>query len=211
MKINVNLYVNECKCSSVAVAQFHLHFLSNQITHNSILLLLLEMHNTLHLPVFSFFSFFSFLCQPYPKYRRIRSKKHFIDHRTAYSIQLFVPIKQKFFGSHFFQNKSQRRETPQALLDKSSHMFISTSLKQTLSSGKKTVYTIKTLILEQTAFGAVLYFGQVFVFCRLINKSVLELFLLIIGKEDRLIRSTNLFSRNHPTFFVFDQEKIGRC
>ena len=37
------LYVNKCQYigSSVAVAQFHLHFLSSQITHNSRLLLLL--------------------------------------------------------------------------------------------------------------------------------------------------------------------------
>ena len=42
--------------------------------HNTILLLLLEMHNPLHLPVYFFFPFFSFLCQPYPKYCWIRSK-----------------------------------------------------------------------------------------------------------------------------------------
>ena len=43
-----------------------------------------------------------------------------------------------------------------------------------------------------------LYFGQVYVFCWLINKSALERFLLIICKYHTLRRYTNLFSRNHP-------------
>ena len=42
-------------------------------------------------------------------------------------------------------------------------------------------------------------FEKVFVFCILISKSVLEWFLLIICKEHSLHRSTNIFSRNHPT------------
>ena len=36
---------------------------------------------------------------------------------------------------------------------------------------KKPVYTVKILVSEQIAFAAVFFFGQVFVFCRLINKS----------------------------------------
>ena len=47
-------------------------------------------------------------------------------------------------------------------------------LKLTLDSGQNPVYTVKILISEQIAFPAVAYFGQVFVVCRLINKSVLE-------------------------------------
>ena len=42
-----------------------------------------------------------------------------------------------------------------------------------------------------------LYYEQVFVFCRLINKSALEWFILIMCKWHILIRSTNLCSRNH--------------
>ena len=42
--------------------------------------------------------------------------------------------------------------------------------------------SVKILILDQIAFAAVVYFGQVFRFCRLINKSVLEWFLLIMCK-----------------------------
>ena len=42
--------------------------------------------------------------------------------------------------------------------------------------------TAKTLILDQITFAAVVCFGQVFRFCRLINKSVLEWFLLIMCK-----------------------------
>ena len=119
------------------------------------------------------------------------AKKYFIEHRTANAIQLFVPTKRKSFGSLLFQNNSQRRGIPQGLLDKYSHLCICISLKWTLSSGQKP--------LTNT-----LCFGQVFVFCGLINKSVLEWFLLIMCKKHTVRRSTNLFSRNCPTYFVFD-------
>ena len=48
-------------------------------------------------------------------------------------------------------------------------------------------------------FAAMFYFEHVFALCMLINKNELEWFLLIICKEHPLHRSTNLFSRNHPT------------
>ena len=47
------------------------------------------------------------------------------------------------------------------------------------------------------------YFKQVFVFCMLINKSVLEWFSLIVCKEHTLYRSTNLFSRKHPKLYFW--------
>ena len=52
---------------------------------------------------------------------------------------------------------------PQGLLDKYNHMFICTSLQWTLSSGQKPVCIVKILVLEQIAFAAKLYFGQIFV------------------------------------------------
>ena len=42
--------------------------------------------------------------------------------------------------------------------------------------------SVKILILDQIAFAAVVCFGQVFGFCRLINKTLLEWFLLIMCK-----------------------------
>ena len=111
-----------------------------------------------------------------------RGKKCFVDHWTPNAIQLFVPLKRKFFWSFLFQNKSQQRRIPWGLLDEYSHLFICISLKWTLSSGQKPVCTVKILVSGQIAIAAVLYFGQVFVFCRLINKNVLELFLLIMCK-----------------------------
>ena len=54
-------------------------------------------------------------------------------------------------------------------------------------------------ILEQTVLAAMFYFEYIFVFCWSINKNVLELFLLIICKENSLTRSTNLFGRNDLT------------
>ena len=41
---------------------------------------------------------------------------------------------------------------------------------------------VKILVSEQIALSALFYFGQVFVFCRLINENVLDWFLLIIYK-----------------------------
>ena len=55
------------------------------------------------------------------------------------------------------------------------------------------------IISEQIAVAAIFYFGQVLIFCRLINKNVLEWFLLIMCKEHTLSRSTKLINRNHPT------------
>ena len=78
-------------------------------------------------------------------------------------------------------------------------MFICTSLKHTLGNGQKPVLTDTILVSEQIALATIFYFEQVFAFCTLINKSMLECFLLIICKEHTLARFTNLFRRNHPT------------
>ena len=51
-----------------------------------------------------------------------------------------------------------------------------------LPSRVMVVKTVKIIISDQIAFVAVVYFGQVFGFCRLINKSVLKWFLLIMCK-----------------------------
>ena len=54
-------------------------------------------------------------------------------------------------------------------------------LKIRLTSAEIRIFeTAKSLISEQTALAAVFYFGQVFVFCRLISKNVLGWFLLIM-------------------------------
>ena len=40
------------------------------------------------------------------------AKDHFTDHRTANTIQLFVPIKKEILGGILFQSKSQLRRIP---------------------------------------------------------------------------------------------------
>ena len=62
--------------------------------------------------------------------------------------------------------------------------------------------TVKILISDQIAFAAVVYFGQVFGFCRLINKSVLKWFLLT-----RTMTRSALFSRNHPTLLLIKKRR----
>ena len=95
------------------------------------------------------------------------------------------------------------------LLDKFCHVFICIPLKQTLSSGQKPVYTVKILISEQIAVAAVLYFGQVFVFCKLINKSLPELFLVIMCEHHTFTRTTNyIFNRNHSTLFLIKKKRL---
>ena len=54
-------------------------------------------------------------------------------------------------------------------------------------------------ISEQIAVAAIFYFGQAFVFCKLINKKLLEWFLLLMCEEHILSRYTNFLSKNHPT------------
>ena len=66
-------------------------------------------------------------------------------------------------------------------------------------------------VLEQIALAPVFYFGQVFVFCMLINKDALEWFLLIMCREHTLDRYTKLFSRKRSTFcFLLRRNKVGR-
>ena len=110
------------------------------------------------------------------------AKRYFTDHQKTHTIQLFVFIKRKFFGSILFYIKSQQMGIPQRLFDKHNHLLICTLLKQTSSSKQKPVYTVKILVSEEMAFAAVLHYGQVFVFCKLNKKSVLEWFLLILSK-----------------------------
>ena len=133
-----------------------------------------------------YFSPSRFSASPIQNIGIIGAKKYFIDHRTANAIQLFVPVKWKIFRSLPFQNKLQQRRMLQGLLDKYRHL---TSLKWTLSSGRETC-----VHCQQIDFAVVLYFGQDFISYRLVNESKLQWFLLVI----------NLFSRNHPTYFVFD-------
>ena len=63
--------------------------------------------------------------------------------------------------------------------------------------GKNLSKLSKFIISEQIVFVVMFYFEQVFVFCMLINKHVLEWFLLVICKEHTLLRSMDLFSENH--------------
>ena len=79
---------------------------------------------------------------------------------------------------------------------------------ETKISGQKPVLTVKVLISQQLVLATMFYFEQGFVFCRLINKNVLEWFLLIIiCKEHTLSTYTNLLCRNHPTLcFLIKRE-----
>ena len=54
------------------------------------------------------------------------------------------------------------------------------------------------MTLEEITLTAMLHFGQVFLFWRLINKNFLEWFLPIICKEHTLTKSTTTFSRSFP-------------
>ena len=63
----------------------------------------------------------------------------------------------------------------------------------------------KILISEQIDIVAIFYFEQVFVFCRVINETVLEWFLLIICKKNTLYLQTFLVD-TFPYCFWFRRE-----
>ena len=85
------------------------------------------------------------------------------------------------------------------------NVFITVSQKMTCSFVKKD--KIKILISDQIAFAAVVYFGQVFGFCRLINKSVLKWFLLIMCLNNAYSNKIYPFSRNHPTLLLIEKRR----
>ena len=89
----------------------------------------------------------------------------------------------------------QRRGILERLLDKCSHLFICISLRQTLLVDENLSQSVKILVSEQIALAAIFYLN------------VLEWFLLIMCKEPTLSRSTNLYSRNHPTLCLWLRRK----
>ena len=105
--------------------------------------------------------------------------------------------KEIFYSGLFFSRISRSKE--EFPNENYNLFFVWILLKQTLSSRQKSIYTVKIPTSEQITFAAVLYFGQVFVFCRLINKSTLEWFLTKLVYTNTLTRSTNSCSRNQPT------------
>ena len=53
---------------------------------------------------------------------------------------------------------------------------------------------------EQITLAAIIFFEQVFVFCRLINKNVMEWFLVIICKEDTLTSLQTFLVETIPNY-----------
>ena len=105
--------------------------------------------------------------------RKFRSKKLFYRPLNSQYNSVVCSCRKETFLVYCFSEQVARL-IPYRLLHKYSHLFICMSIKETLSSGQKPVYTLKTKTSEQIAYAAVHYFGQVFVFSRLIDKSVLE-------------------------------------
>ena len=104
------------------------------------------------------------------------------------------------YGSGFYYSLSENNIPYQGL----SHR-----LYQQLKLKKKK--TVKILISNQIAFAAVVYFGQVFGFCRLISKSVLKWFLLIICLNNTYYGKIYSFQQK-PSHIAFNlEEKIDRC
>ena len=129
----------------------HLYFLSCQITHNNISLVLRKTHNALYLCVFfSFFSFFTSLIQ---NIREFGAKNFFKDQRMQFT---YCPYKKEVFRVTSFSERVAAKGNSQKLLDKHNHLFICASLKSILSSWQKPVYTVKIVTSEYIAFATVL-------------------------------------------------------
>ena len=108
-----------------------------------------------------------------------------------------MAIKATFSGLFFFWTSCCKGASPRDFLINEATCLNIIKLNKVMD--KNLSEPVKILISEQTTFAIVIHFGQVFVFCSLINKNVLEWFLLTICKEHTLQRSTNLLSRNHLT------------
>ena len=80
--------------------------------------------------------FFFFFAATFPEYRWIPSKKIIYRSSDSQCNSVLCCYERKFFWSILFLYKWQQRGIPQRLLDKCSHLFIWTLLKQTLSSRK---------------------------------------------------------------------------
>ena len=97
-------YYRNCECWDLK--HWHSLYLKryDSLIHYVILLHLREMHNTLQLPVF-LFSFFSFFCQPYPEYRRIRSKKIFYRPSNSWYNSVICSYKKEIFWVYSFSEQ----------------------------------------------------------------------------------------------------------
>ena len=125
--------------------------------------------------VFNFFIFIAFACKAqrfaivllpvfFPRRDFCGISGNSEQKNNLQTTEHLIQFSQLFFSSILFLNKLQRRGIPQRLVDNCSHLFICISLRQTLSSGQKSVLTDMN-ILEQMALAATFYFGPV-VFCR---------------------------------------------
>ena len=123
----------------------------------SYLLRLLEKHNVLHL---SFSVFFCFSATFFLEYRGIRSIKYFTDQRKANTVQLFIATKRNFSSLFFFFS---------SLLI---CYIVKTHIKQWTKTCLNKAEQNKGGRKEHIALAAIIYFGQVFVFCRLIKNRV---------------------------------------
>ena len=104
--------------------------------------------------------------------------------------------KRKLFWSILFVNKPQRRGISKRLFDKCCHLFICISLKIHYVVNRK-LFKV-TWRYQNRSLLQYLNFRLAFDFCSLINKTLLEWFVLIMCKEHTLSRSANHLSRNHP-------------
>ena len=124
--------------------------------------------------------FFFFFCPLlFRNNGELGAKKIFYGPSTAYAIQLFVAIKGHFSGLFFFWISRCKGEFPRDWLYKCNTCYIYNNMQQTLINVEKHVQTVKSLVSERKTLASMFYFEQVFVFCMLINKNVLEWFLLI--------------------------------
>ena len=120
-----------------------------------------------------------FFLSALPKYWHIRSKKIFYRPPNSYCSSVICSYKNEIFRvSSFSKQVAAKGNSPGATWQIQTPVYL-ISLKWILSSGQKPVYTVKILLSEQIVFTAALYFGQVFVFCKLINESELDWCLLM--------------------------------
>ena len=102
-----------------------------------------------------------------------------VEHHFLNSVKFFWVVLSLL--EFIFRTSHREGEFPRGSLMNTARIYLHI-IKTDVKYEQKPVFTVKMLISEQIAFAAVLYFKKVFVFCKLINKSLLEWFLLIMCK-----------------------------
>ena len=138
-------------------------------------------HDTLELP------FSPYYPQLFQSIGKFGAKKCFTDHQIANTSQLFFAIKENFSNLFcFWTSRSEREFTRDYLINVAACFFACHDMFICICMPW-------CEYIRKSSLAVSIYFGQVFEFCRLINKSLLEWFLLKMCKYNKSVYLSAIF------------------